>query len=264
MSEIVDNLLHPEAIVLKALLTREGRRQYGKMIVDDEENILQAQASGLILETVYFAGEEPLGEGFLKAIEKVELREIAWRTSKKIFENDKTSRVLAIVQIPKTATLGELFETGKDIVLLEELSIAGNIGAIIRTSLAFGAGGMILAGEDYDLTDRRIIRSSRGYVFSLPVVCTPLVEVIEHLKKSSYALAIASPRGGIDVDDFAHFTNSLVLALGSEKGGTSKELESAAKIKVNIGMDSRVESLNVSVSAGILLHARASRDKLKS
>ena len=105
-----------------------------------------------------------------RLLEKLSLQakgyEVAKRTCKKLFENDKVSRVFAIAHTPAARGLDSLQKTAQDIVALEDLTISGNIGAIIRTSVAFGVDGLVLLNANpLDIYDRRLIRASRGHIF---------------------------------------------------------------------------------------------------
>ena len=169
---LIDSLNHPLAHPIRQLLTREGRRELNQILIDDEENILQALEAGIEIESLYFAGEEVVSAELRnKLTPGATIHEVAKRTTKKLFENDKISRMFAIAETPKPKRLELLKTIKKDIVVLEDVSISGNIGNIIRTSLGLDMGGMILLNMDpLDLYDRRLIRASRGYMFTLPIM----------------------------------------------------------------------------------------------
>ena len=94
---LVDSLNHPLAGPIRKLLTREGRRDLNQIIIDDEENILQAIEAGVEIDSLYFAGEETVSETLRKNLTAgATIHEVAKRTTKKLFENDKISRVFAI------------------------------------------------------------------------------------------------------------------------------------------------------------------------
>ena len=91
----VDSLLHPQAILIRQLLTRTGRIELSRILIDDEENILQAVDSGVEIESVYYAGDEIVSDELKKKLSpKVNIYEMAKRTTKKIFENDKITRLI--------------------------------------------------------------------------------------------------------------------------------------------------------------------------
>lgn len=255
---LIDSLNHPLAGPIRKLLHRDGRRELNQILIDDEENILQALAAGVEIESVYFAGEEVISEELRnKLTPGATIHEVAKRTTKKIFENDKLSRIFAIAETPEPKGLEMLKSIKKDIVVLEDLSISGNIGNIIRTSLALDLGGMILLNMDpLDLYDRRLIRASRGYMFSLPVMTASTADFLAYCKAENETLLVTAMKADKSVEEIASIPERLLIVFGSEKEGCSPEIERAATMQVRIPINSRVESLNVSAAAGITLFQR--------
>ena len=255
----VDSLLHPQAILIRQLLTRTGRIELSRILIDDEENILQALDSGVEIESVYYAGDEIVSDELKKKLSrKVNIFEVAKRTTKKIFENDKITRIFAIAKTPRPIGLDAITKIPRDMVVLEDVSISGNIGAITRTSLALGVGGIILLNTEHvDIYDRRLIRASRGYVFVLPVIATTTDTFIQFAKQNNLQVLVTNAHAEKLVQDIASIPQRLMIVFGSEKDGCSQALTDAATLQVRIPIDSRVESLNVSAAAGITLSSRA-------
>jgi len=255
---LIDSLLHPLAQPIRQLLTRTGRHELNQILIDDEENILQALDAGVEIESLYFAGEEVVTETLRKKLTPgATIHEVAKRTTKKLFENDKIARMFAIAETPKPLGLETLKTIRNDVVVLEDVSISGNIGNIIRTSLALGLGGMILLNMDpLDIYDRRLIRASRGYMFSLPVMTATTGQLIEYCKQTNQPLLVTSATATRIVDEIASIPERLLIVLGSEKEGCSPEIEQASTIQVRIPIDEKVESLNVSAAAAITLYNR--------
>lgn len=256
---LIDSLLHPLAGPIRKLLTREGRRELGKILIDDEENILEALKAGVEIESLYFAGDDtPSGELLGKLPKHVKVHEVAKRTTKKLFENDKISRIFAIAKTPEPIGLEALKSIGKDLVVLEDLGISGNIGNITRTSLAMGVGGIILLNmEPVDLYDRRLIRASRGYLFSMPMIPASTGDFLAYCKSNNETMLVMDMDAEKTIDEIASTPERMLIVFGSEKEGCSPEIENAATLKAHIPINSRVESLNVSASAGITLYSRA-------
>jgi tRNA G18 (ribose-2'-O)-methylase SpoU len=255
----IDSLNHPLAAPIRQLLTRTGRQDLNQILIDDEENILQALDAGVEIESVYYAGEEVVSETLRKNLTAgATIHEVAKRTTKKLFENDKISRIFAIAETPRSLGLEALKTVTKDVVVLEDLSISGNIGNIIRTSLALGVGGIILLNMDpLDIYDRRLIRASRGYVFSLPIMTTSTRQLIDYCQQNNQPLLVTSATATRTVDEIASIPERLLIVFGSEKEGASPEIEQAATLQVRIPINKQVESLNVSAAAGITLYNRA-------
>ena len=256
---LIDSLNHPLAGPIRQLLTRTGRQELNQILIDDEENILQALEAGVEIESVYYAGDEVISETLRKNLTAgATIHEVAKRTTKKLFENDKISRIFAIAETPMPKGLDTLKTITKDVVVLEDLSISGNIGNIIRTSLALGVGGIILLNMDpLDIYDRRLIRASRGYVFSLPIMTASTNQLIDYCKQNNQQLLVTSAAATRTVDEIANIPQRLLIVFGSEKDGASPEIEQAATLQVRIPINEKVESLNVSAAAGITLYNRA-------
>jgi TrmH family RNA methyltransferase len=258
MSLSIDSLLHPWAIEIRRLLNESAAAPDGPMLIDDEVNIVQALRAGVPIRAAFWAGDEAIGERLRQRLPKdVPIHQIATRTCKKLFENGKISRVFAIATPPAAYTLEDLARLERDIVVLEGLAIAGNVGAIVRTAAALSIGGVVLANAEPGLVrDRRLIRASRGQVFYLPVVTASTGDILSFRERHRWRLLVARPAAEHHVDEVSIFREPLIVAFGSEKGGCSKPLTDAADVQIAIPMDPRAESLNVSVAAGIILHNR--------
>jgi 23S rRNA (adenosine1067-2'-O)-methyltransferase len=255
---VVDSLLHPQSILIRQLLTRPGRLELNLILIDEEENIIQALDAGVEIHSLYYSGSElPSADLISKLPASVGIYEVAKRTCKKLFENDKVTRVFAVAHTPAPLDLDSLLRTPRDIVALEDLTISGNIGAIVRTSLAFGVGGVVLLNaEPADIYDRRMIRASRGHIFSLPVVTAATEDFIHFCQRTDLPVLVMAAQADHLVQEAATLPRRLAIILGSEKDGCSQRLMDAATQQVQIAIHSKVESLNVSTAAGIMSYSR--------
>jgi TrmH family RNA methyltransferase len=155
---VVDSLNHPQAAEIRQILTRSGVDASNcPILIDDEENISQALRAGIALRSVFSSGDTEVSDALRAQIPThVPILGVAKRTCKKLFQNDKVSRVFATAETPPRRTLECLASIPGDIVVLDRVSIAGNIGAIMRTSLAMGVRGVVLLGADgIEFHDRR-------------------------------------------------------------------------------------------------------------
>jgi len=255
---LIDSLNHPLAGPIRQLIHRTGRQELNQILIDDEENILQALEAGVEVESVYYAGDEVISDTLREKLTAgATIHEVAKRTTKKLFANDKISRIFAIAETPKPKGLELLKTIKKDIVVLEDLSISGNIGNIIRTSLALDLGGMILLNMDpLDLYDRRLVRASRGYMFTLPIMTVSTKNFLDYCKMNNETLLVTAMGAKKSVEEIASIPERLLMVFGSEKEGCSSEIENAADMKIRIPINEKVESLNVSAAAGIALFNR--------
>lgn len=250
MQRILDVTKHSRAVVRTAL-------------IEDVEPLLQSISAGVEFTEVYGLETTPLPGELLDACQqhKIPVRLIASAVANQLFKTEKKPKAFGIARVPRASRFEDLAKTTGDLILLDGVKIVGNIGAIVRTSFALGAAGIVLVDSDLvSIADRRLVRSSRGYVFSLPIVLASRAEALSHFQDSGTRLMGFDAEGALSVSDLSGIEERLVLVFGSEKTGTSGDLEELSADSVSIPMNPAAESLNVSVSAGIALHARAGRN----
>lgn len=257
--ELVNALTHPLAINIRALLGRAERQSRNQILIDDEDNILQALDAKIVLHHVFTSDKGRLSPTFCKRLPtSIPVSAIAHRTSKKLFGNDRLSRVFAIAELPPPLSLDSLSGLKKDIVVLDRLSISGNVGSIIRTAMALGVDGLVfLESELVDVLDRRIIRSSRGYVFKIPVITASTGELLAFCQANKLDMLVTSPYAREEIEDVIDHQGRLALVVGSEKEGCSQALLSHASLSAKIPLLGGIESLNVSVATSIFLYRRS-------
>jgi RNA methyltransferase, TrmH family len=135
------------------------------------------------------------------------------------------------------------------ILMLDDVQDPDNVGALIRSASAFGFMHIILSNRSADLYNEKTIRASKGSIFDVYVERRPLELAIKELKEKNYTIvyADAHEKGQI------HQKDQVVLILGNEGHGVSKEIKMLADASLTIPTK-HVESLNVSVAGGILMY----------
>src|SRR5690348_11856879 len=89
-SDVVNSLLHPQALIIRQVLTRSGREELGLILIDDEENIAQALDARVAIDSLFYAGDKTISESLRQKLPPdVTIHEVAKRTCKKLFENEK-------------------------------------------------------------------------------------------------------------------------------------------------------------------------------
>jgi TrmH family RNA methyltransferase len=258
-SSAVDSLLHPQAVLIRRLLTPSDRREMGGLIlIDDRENIVQAIRTGVTIRSVFYSSDTALCADMRQAVPPtVAIYTVLRRTCKKLFGNEKASRIFAIAEKPSPQSLDVLSATRRDIVVLDGIGIAGNIGAIIRTASAMGVGGIVIVNaDDLEIFDRRVIRASRGHVFGSRVVKATVKDLIQLCTVRRMPLLVTMPRSGAPVSRISSLPGPLAIVYGGEKEGCSASLLEAANLRVEIPMTPNAESLNVAAAAAITLYCR--------
>jgi len=141
-----------------------------------------------------------------------------------------------------------------NVVLLEEVQDPGNVGTIIRTADAFGFDFVILSKGCADIYSGKTIRSTMGSLFHIPVIdCLDIAEVISTLNNAEVLTLAATPHGGAACYDI-EYKNRNTIIIGNESKGLSDTVMNMVKIKANIPMLGKAESLNASVAASTIMY----------
>ncbi len=176
-------------------------------------------------------------------------------------ETQHPQGVLAVCDLLPAGDLDALMAGPGPIVVLEGVSDPGNVGTIIRTADAAGAGGVVLTPGSADVHNGKVVRSTAGSLFHLPVLPdVPLAAVADAARRHDRALVVTAGDG--DEDLFAAADGRLVCGrtcwvIGSEAHGASPEARAAADLLVRIPMAGAAESLNAAVATAVVLYVTA-------
>lgn len=249
-------------------ITKNSRSVVKTALIEDLEPLIQCISAGVEFIEVYGSDGTQFPEELLELCRQKNIPVRLMETSlvNQLFKSDRKAKTFGIARVPRPAKFRDLEGLPGDVVVLDGVKIVGNIGAIIRTAMALGASGVVLVESDLStVADRRLLRSSRGYVFSLPVILADQQETLAFLKDSGIRLMTLEADGELSVKDLGGLPERLALLFGSEKTGPSAQIrgalsEDSSAARVSIPMANSTESLNVSVSAGITLHERFARN----
>lgn len=139
------------------------------------------------------------------------------------------------------------------LIMLDDVNDPGNLGTIIRTASGLGYDGIIMSPNTVDLYNEKVIRSTQGVMFKIPIIKANLQEVIKMLKKEKvFCIGTALT----NAKNVKHITkkDKFAICLGNEAKGISKEVLDNMDENVKIAMNNDVESLNVSIAAGIIMY----------
>ena len=142
----------------------------------------------------------------------------------------------------------------KKLILLDRISDPGNLGTIIRSASAFNADGIILYGNCVEYYSPKVIRSSAGNFFKTPVYEIKNINDLKSLLKNHFKIAtMLSEENNISLKESA-LIDKCVIMFGSEAVGLSDELIKISDKNIRLDMKKNVESLNLSISASIILY----------
>ena len=171
----------------------------------------------------------------------------------KVAYREGTEGVMAIVR-SRELRLDDLQLGPKPLVMvLEGVEKPGNLGAVLRSADAAGADAVIVCDPLTDLWNPNLIRASIGAVFTVPTVCCSSADAIAWLKARGIHILTAQLQDSSAYYD-CDMTGPTAIVMGTEATGLTESWRQAADAHVLIPMLGRLDSLNVSVSAAILLY----------
>lgn len=247
-------------LIKKVLLLQEKsreRKKTGHFVVEGSREMQLALRGGYEIVTVLFfadiISENEVIDLLNGHIPIPEIIEISKDVYQKLAYRDTTEGLLAIAR-SKNHDLESLGPHNKNplILVVEAPEKPGNIGALLRTADAADLDAVIIANPKTDLYNPNIIRSSVGCVFTVNVAMGSSSEIIKFLKEKEipiYCAALSASQSYLQTD----FTAPSAIVVGTEAEGLTAEWLRNSYQNIIIPMEGRIDSMNVSVSAAILI-----------
>lgn len=258
---MVGSSSHPFYRQVSDVLRNDGRRNQRTIVIDDTENVVAALRAGVHLHNLCIAPGAQIPDELAPLLPAgLPVFELPADLSKALFRTEKRSRLFALAYRPKPVALRDLDERPGDLVVLDGVRLAGNIGAVTRSALAFDAAGVVLVDSDLSSTlDRRLVRASRGAVFAVPVLLAEPAQVLEYLSERRIPLVGMDTDVGDPLSELATIRGRVALLMGGERRGSSDRLDAHVAEHFHVSINPEVESLNVSVAAALALYTRRQR-----
>lgn len=227
------------------------RKKEKRFVVSGKRELRRAVEMGYTIDTLFYI------EGYDGEL-VYDHSDCLFELSPKLFDRislrSGSDEVIAILEAKSHQIKDILINNDSRILVVEAPEKPGNIGAILRTAAAAGWDGVIIANPKTDLYHPQIIRNSMGGVFSIPIATDSTEEVLSFLEKNTFHISAAALDHRAKHFQRVKYEKPLALVFGAEdKGLDSKWLKKAHQI-VKIPVKFPIDSLNLSVSAGILMY----------
>jgi RNA methyltransferase, TrmH family len=254
---------------LKAV-RRLARSGSGDVLVAEGACALRsALSAGARVREIYAAPRLYLGEHDAPLVAEAErlgarVLELETAAFRSIARHARPDGLLALVERPPTSL--DRFELPKRPLIVVAVGIErpGNLGTIIRTACAVGAGHVVVADPCTDPFQREVIRGSVGTIFHVPLAVASSRRAIDWLRAHEVRIVAATPAAARAHWD-ASYDGAVALVFGDERYGLPDGWLDAADETVAIPMTAPADSLNVGVAAGIVLfEARRHRSALRA
>ncbi len=240
---------------LSKLQKRSFRNKEGVFLIEGkkivEEALSSKQAIVQIIFTETFDRNERIYLSQL-SISNIPLSIISDSNAERLTSSKTPAGIFAVVR-KNDPQLESLFDK-KMIVVFEDIKDPGNLGTMIRTADWFGADAVMTTVNGADPYNDKVLRSTMGSIFHLPLyVSDNLLEDLNMLKSKGVKLIVTRPETQTSQPS-NQATNQLALVIGNESIGTSPEVDQLADSVMSIPGFGKAESLNASVSFGIIMY----------
>ncbi|MCA0986295.1 TrmH family RNA methyltransferase [Guptibacillus algicola] len=230
----------------KKLQSKKGREKASAFLIEGPHIVEEAaKANALVTEVILSEGSE-FEVNLFKDQPKVYT--VTEKVMKEITATETPQGIIAVCEMTESV----IEDKGK-FILLDAIQDPGNLGTIIRTAHSAGYDGVLLGNGTVDLYNSKVLRSTQGSLFHIPIKKVDLQEAVQDFNNAGLSIYATEVSGGTPYNQLQgpeHFA----IIMGNEANGVSKDLQELAHEKVYIPIYGGAESLNVAVAAGILMY----------
>jgi RNA methyltransferase, TrmH family len=216
--------------------------------------IEEAIRSGLRFHSVFFAESavsrlDRLAPQLSSHVELIGLSDHVFSSA---VSTETPQGVAALVRWPKFSLEDALLRPSPLLLAAIGIQDPGNLGTMLRSAEAFGAGGIFIGERTVSEFNSKVIRSSAGSSFRVPTLHLKAAEVDELKQRDIRVLATSSHKG--DPIDKLDLTRSSMVLIGSEGAGLGRDYQALADEFIRVPQSEKVESLNAGIAASVILY----------
>ena len=237
---VIESVQNEKIKYFRKLRETKYIKEYKEFIVEGEHLVEEAIKNGVALELIVLNGKD-------------------YNTNlPKVYVSDNVLKSISLLKTPqyimalcKVADNKEI--KGNRLLLLDNVSDPGNLGTIIRSSVAFNIDTIILSEDSVNLYNDKVVRSSEGMIFNANIITMNLSDAIKEIKNKDIKVYGTDLKGSKYLNEFDK-PSSFALIVGNEGMGMKKEILDLCDEKIKIEMNNNCESLNVGVATSIILY----------
>ncbi len=256
----IASVANPLVKDIRALHMRKARAETGLFLAEGARTIAQALDCGFAPAMLAYRADPAIEALCARAAAAgAQLLEVSDAVLEKISQRDNAQSAIGVFR-QRLRRLAEIEPKTAPIWLaLEGVRDPGNLGTCVRTADAVGAGGVILIGKTCDPFGIEAVRATMGSIFAVPIYAAEQDEALDFVRTWPGVSVGTSLQGDVDYREAAYSAPTLIVN-GTEQSGLSDAMRDACGTLVKLPMRAGVESLNLSVAAGVMLYAV--RDRL--
>ena len=237
---VIESVQNEKIKYFRKLRETKYIKEYKLFIVEGEHLVEEAIKNGCAKEIILLNGKD-------------------YNTDlNKIYVSDNVLKSISLLKTPQyIMALCNVIDNkeikGSRLLLLDNVSDPGNLGTIIRSSVAFNIDTIILSEDSVNLYNDKVVRSSEGMIFNTNIITMNLSDSIKEIKNKGIKVYGTDLKGSKYLHEFNKPT-SFALIVGNEGMGMKKEILDLCDENIKIEMNNNCESLNVGVATSIILY----------
>ena len=248
--EKITSLQNARVKSVAALIEKARERKNSKLFaVEGRREIGLAQKAGYAVKTLFVCPEI---FGVAKPLPKAEQTfEVSPAVFEKLAYRTGSDGLLAVMEQRELSLENLQLSESPFVLLLEAVEKPGNLGAILRTADAAKADAVIVCDPTCDIYNPNVVRSSIGCIFTVQLACCTSAEALNFLRKQKIKTLAAE----LKAEQWYHQTDMrtpCAVVLGTEAEGLTDFWLKNADARIKIPMRGAIDSLNVSVAAGVI------------
>ncbi len=233
---------------LKTLKSKKGRAENGLYLIEGKRAVLDAVEHNVKFKSILIEENSDFSVNC-----DCEVIEVSRRVIEALSDTSSPEGIIAEAYIPELS-----FDINKIkglVVFLDRLQDAGNVGTIIRTADALGAGAVVLSKDCVELFNPKTVRATMSSIFNVPIMLSEeSIDTLKMLKDNGYTIYSAALNGEKfnSVKDINSEKSCIII--GNEGNGICDEILDFSDKIITLPMRGGAESLNAAIAAGILIY----------
>ena len=237
---VITSLNNEHIKEINKLKEKKYRDLTNTFLIEGDHLVYEALKQNLVKELIVLEGKDCYSDN-------VPITFVSKEVMRKLSSMDSYPYVIGVCKKKEDESIGN------KILILDDIQDPGNLGTIIRSSVAFDIDTIILSPRTVDLYNSKVIRSTQGMLFYINIVVRDLEDIINKLKEDNYKILGTKVDGGTDIRNIEK-KDKFALVIGNEGNGMSREVSNLCDEYLYIKMNEKTESLNAGVAASILLY----------
>ena len=232
---MITSTTNNKIVEVSKLNNKKYRKEYGLFLVEGEHLVEEAYKNNLLKE-VYSLYETNYPNNYV----------VTENVMRKISNLDSIPNIVGVVKKIEEK------EIGNKLLILDNIQDPGNLGTIIRSSVAFSIDTIVLSNDTVDVYNPKVIRATEGMLFNINIITRDLIPFIKSIK-NEYKIYGTNVVNGKELKSIEKIEKYAII-MGNEGKGLKEEIQDLCDENIYIKMNKKCESLNVGVATSIILY----------